>query len=40
MSPRALREGFFLASASTLPGFVVRIENGGDDSPKHCCRVL
>ncbi len=27
----------FLASASTLPGLVVRTESGGDGSPNSCC---
>ncbi len=29
----------FLASASTLPGLVVRTESGGDGSPKSYCLV-
>ncbi len=28
-TPRTLKKGFFLASASTLPGLVVRTEMGG-----------
>ncbi len=32
-----LKHVFFLASASTLPGLVVKTESGGGGSPNNCC---